>query len=58
MITSYICSWEAPCTVGVYTGAETFLDHDVINLIMCFPLGLCHVHLLDGLCGPKVFVKQ
>ena len=26
MITSYICSWEAPCTGDVYTRAETFLD--------------------------------
>ena len=37
-ITSCICSWEAPSTVDVYTGAETFLDLDVINLIMCFPI--------------------
>ena len=39
MVTSYICSWKAPCTIDVYTGAETFLDHDVINLIVCFPIG-------------------
>ena len=37
VVTSYICSWKAPCTVDVDTGAETFLDHGIINLIGTMP---------------------
>ena len=55
MVTSYVCSRKARCPMDI-TSLLELLSHQGSRCdASC--LGYAHVHLLDGLWGPRVFVS-
>ena len=57
VVAAYVSPWEC---AGVWLHKawfETSWSEYVVNLVVYFPLGECHVVLLDSLCRCNVFVQ-